>query len=382
LGGTLPIDMLPPLRSRGLAAEAVYGNFPLVKDEIRTGRPVLAYLDFGTRRHPIGHYVVITGFDDSRRALIIHSGRHENKLASYKRFDRGWNATNRWMVVAGPGISTPTVPAVPAAALENRLTAADHVRLGQIYDQQLLKAEATDQYRRALKIDKTYVPAWVALGNQTFTDKKWRAAEKFFKRALRLEPDNPGANNNLAMTYLMEGKNLEKAEELAKAAAADPAYALYAQDTLAQLARKKKTPEHILSELNRINRAQLDMAAVAKDRWKDISVRTFAFALATDHKNLQEKLETLAKKMAVPLAVDSEAAANINQRIDQLKNVEQAGFDHAFSLMTAEDHQAYIADLSRARAQARGPVKDLLQETLPVLKKHRRAAIQLAETIK
>jgi tetratricopeptide (TPR) repeat protein len=237
LNGTLPIDLLPALHSRGIAAETLYGSFDRVKTEIRGGRPVLAYLNFGTKKHPIGHFVVINGFDDEKKVFIIHSLKPD-KLASYKRFDRGWNDTHHWMIVAEPSAQPLTVSTSPVQTMaveQEPLTADDHVRLGQIYDQQGLTQEAADQYRRALNVDKGYVPAHMALGNQAFNRKNYAAAERYFKRALKYQPDHPGANNNLAMTYVMQGKNLSQAEKLAKIAAASPDYSVYANDTLAQI---------------------------------------------------------------------------------------------------------------------------------------------------
>ncbi len=102
LKGTLPLDLLPEIRAHGLTGHVENTTLERVKSELRQRRPMIAYLDFGTRRHPIGHYVVITGFDDSRNGLYVHSAQHKDKFVSYRRFERGWGDTNRWTLFVSP----------------------------------------------------------------------------------------------------------------------------------------------------------------------------------------------------------------------------------------------------------------------------------------
>jgi tetratricopeptide (TPR) repeat protein len=234
LNGTLPMDLLPAVRNRGLVGQVVNGDFDVLKEELRGGRPVIAYLDFGTRKHPIGHYVVVLGFDEEQKGLYIHSGLNQEKFASYKRFDRGWKDTDRWMLIIS---STRAVPSNEGRLppLRHGLTPTESLALGQTYEAQGLKRDAAQQYRAALLTDKRYVPALVALGNLSYEEKDYRTAEKYFRRAQRADPNHPGANNNLAMTYLAQGKKLKEAEKLAQKAAADPAMRPYAEDTLTQI---------------------------------------------------------------------------------------------------------------------------------------------------
>lgn len=101
IGGTLPMDMLPAVEARGLAATVTEGTLDEVKAHIRAGRPVLAYLDLGVFSFTAGHYVVVTGFDD--RGVYAHSGKKRDGFISYRRFRGKWDRTDRWMlVVSGP----------------------------------------------------------------------------------------------------------------------------------------------------------------------------------------------------------------------------------------------------------------------------------------
>ncbi len=169
LKGSLPMDMLPTLEAHGLSGEIISGSFENMKTELRSGRPLIAYLDFGTRHHPIGHYVVVTGYDDRRRGLYIHSSMKKDKFASYDRFNRGWKDTDHWLLLAQPTINsvvTRSTAAVDISSEEHHatnraprfhpaLSADEYVQLGIIYAAQGKQEEAAAQYKLALERGQT-----------------------------------------------------------------------------------------------------------------------------------------------------------------------------------------------------------------------------------
>ena len=252
LKGSLPMDMLPALEAHGLSGQIISGSFEDMKTELRSGRPLIAYLDFGTRRHPIGHYVVVTGYDDRRRGLYIHSSMKKDKFASYDRFDRGWKDTDHWLLLAMPATDTTVLRSTAAVNTESEkraatnraprfrpaLSADEYVQLGIIYASQGKKEEADAQYKLALEVDKRFAPAWIAIGNDAFESKNYQAAEKNFRRTLKIDPNNPAANNNLAMVYLAENRQLDRAEKLATKALSSNLQP-YAYDTLAHIYLKR-----------------------------------------------------------------------------------------------------------------------------------------------
>jgi tetratricopeptide (TPR) repeat protein len=91
------------------------------------------------------------------------------------------------------------------------LTAEEHVQLGNAYEEQALHEKAIDQYQAAL----------------------------------RLQENNPGALNNLAMVYLVSGKNLSQAERWARRALKEGGpLKPYILDTLASIdIRQNRFPE-------------------------------------------------------------------------------------------------------------------------------------------
>lgn len=119
---------------------------------------------------------------------------------------------------------------------EDPLTADEHMRLGASYDDQGLRGAAAKEYAAALRRQKDYLPAMMALGNAAFQGGDLIEAEIYYRKVLKLVPDHAGANNNLAMVFLVRGSRLEYAETLAKTALkqAGP-FRPYVLDTLANV---------------------------------------------------------------------------------------------------------------------------------------------------
>ena len=102
LKGTLPLDMERAAVKHGLPAESRNIDLDTLKSEIAQGRPLLLYLDHGLSFYPIGHYVVVTGFDDDRDGVLINSGKHEGALMRYGELMKEWNRTDRWALMVTP----------------------------------------------------------------------------------------------------------------------------------------------------------------------------------------------------------------------------------------------------------------------------------------
>ena len=98
------------------------------------------------------------------------------------------------------------------------LSADDHFRLGAAYEAEGLQDDAVRQYQRAARLNRANPEPWVALGNVKFKKSEFARAEGDYLHALNISPFHAGAQNNLAMTYLAENRNLKEAERLAKAA--------------------------------------------------------------------------------------------------------------------------------------------------------------------
>ena len=102
--------------------------------------------------------------------------------------------------------------------LHDPLTPEEHVTLGLTYEIEGRLEMAVQEYESALKQQQGYAPALIGLGNLAFERGEVSEAETFYREALATDPEDPGANNNLAMLYLTERENLDEAERLASQA--------------------------------------------------------------------------------------------------------------------------------------------------------------------
>ena len=120
--------------------------------------------------------------------------------------------------------------------LHDPLTSQEHLELGTRYEIQGEWDFAEKEYRAALDQDSRFLPALTGLGNLSAQRGDGRSAEGYYRRALKLDPDHPMANNNLASVLIEQGRHLEEARErIDRALAADPAHRAFFMDTRALL---------------------------------------------------------------------------------------------------------------------------------------------------
>jgi ABC-type bacteriocin/lantibiotic exporter with double-glycine peptidase domain len=96
LRGSLPFDLQLTAQALGLKAEGYKGSLENVRSELDAGHPLVAFLNLGFGPFPQGHYVVITGYDDRRQGVYVHSGLERDEFVSYRSFLRSWEKTGRW----------------------------------------------------------------------------------------------------------------------------------------------------------------------------------------------------------------------------------------------------------------------------------------------
>ena len=102
LKGALTVDLLLAAQDRGFSAEMAEGGLDSIRLELDSGRPVIAFVDAGIALLPVGHYIVITGYDDRRRRLFAHSGMKRDLGITYDKFKREWKAAGQWALLIRP----------------------------------------------------------------------------------------------------------------------------------------------------------------------------------------------------------------------------------------------------------------------------------------
>lgn len=123
--------------------------------------------------------------------------------------------------------------------LKDPLTPEEHLNLGLAYEKQGEFEPAIKEYTAAAK----KLPlAYLYLGNVHFQKKDLGKAEEYYKKAIKNDPRNADAHNNLAWLYYTKKENLEQAEHLAlKAIELNPSKENIYRDTLEKIREMKKT---------------------------------------------------------------------------------------------------------------------------------------------
>ena len=203
-GGVLSVDLLIAARQRGFSASLVTGSEGAARREIEEGRPVilmLRMLNAPGRGRDLYHYVVVDGQDPRQGLFRFQFGDGKARWASLDRLEGAWK---------GAGYAMLTVSAPPALA---QMRAAVELEQAGRLD------AAAERYERILEASPESLRAWVNLGNVEAGRGLSSEAERAYRRALSISPDDPDALNNLAWLFLQEGSRLEEAEALARNAA-------------------------------------------------------------------------------------------------------------------------------------------------------------------
>lgn len=170
------------------------------------------------------------------------------------------------VVVMGAGLSACSdLPQV--RVLHDPLTPEEHVTLGLTYEVQGHRDLAAREYRTALTQEAGYVPALIGLGNVAFAEGELEESETFYQQALETSPEHPGANNNLAMLYLVRGRDLREAERLAlRALAQRGPLQPYVLDTLAHVYARQGRYKEAVAALEEAEAAAPTQDRMLRDR--------------------------------------------------------------------------------------------------------------------
>ncbi len=95
LKGSLSIDLLLAAQHRGFKACLYNGSIDDLKAELNKGHPLVAFINRGYDFLPIGHFVVVSGYDEARQGLYVHSGLVKNQFIRYGSFLKNWDKTQR-----------------------------------------------------------------------------------------------------------------------------------------------------------------------------------------------------------------------------------------------------------------------------------------------
>ncbi len=122
--------------------------------------------------------------------------------------------------------------------MKDPLTPEEHLNLGVAYEQKGEYDNAIAEYRLAAK--KLPI-AYLYLGNAHFQKNELVEAEEYYKKAIKRDPKNADAYNNLAWLYYTKREKLDEAENLAlRAIELNPSKENTYRDTLEKIGETKR----------------------------------------------------------------------------------------------------------------------------------------------
>ncbi|NNN04841.1 MAG: hypothetical protein HKL90_02975 [Elusimicrobia bacterium] len=102
LGGSLTVDLFLAAQAHGMTARLVDGGLKQVEEELNAGHPLVAYIAQGFAFLPVGHFMVLTGYDPQRRGFYANTDVRKNAFFPESRFARQWNRGDRWALLVLP----------------------------------------------------------------------------------------------------------------------------------------------------------------------------------------------------------------------------------------------------------------------------------------
>jgi tetratricopeptide (TPR) repeat protein len=202
--GSLQVEMQAAPRRFGRLSYPLSRNLDSVLAELSAGRPVLVLHNYGLPIWPKWHYAVVIGYDAATDKFILRSGKKRRAEWRARTFMVAWHNGGRWaMVVLRPGEI--------AASANSTLyldAAADFERGASPEDSRLAFDAAVQRWPGE-------PVAWIGRGTAEYRAGNFANAARDYAAALRLDPDNAGARNNLAQSLLDLGCPAHALEQLA-----------------------------------------------------------------------------------------------------------------------------------------------------------------------
>ena len=178
-----------------------------------------------------------------------------------------------------------------------------HCNLGNALHRQGRHSEATDSYRRALRIDPRLADALVNLGNLLFDQEQWEQAEQQYHEAIRVAPNLPEAHYGLGVLLQAQKKNLRAYEAYLRATELAPMWG-QAHNNLGRMHWQLARTEEAIASYLRASELIPDNSLVHRNlgesyfllmRWED-SRRHFARAAKLDPS--QEMARNMVDRLA------------------------------------------------------------------------------------
>jgi tetratricopeptide (TPR) repeat protein len=135
------------------------------------------------------------------------------------------------------------------------LTSEEHLSLGRAYLAKDLHPLAKEEFLKSLARDRRNLSAHMELGNLAYEAGAFEEAGDHFQSVLNEDARHAGANNNLAMVYLVQGSHQNEIELLTRRALeGSSTLRPYALHTLASLYLEQGRHEEAVQTLEEADR--------------------------------------------------------------------------------------------------------------------------------
>ncbi len=227
--GTLTSDLADYARRFNLWVRSYRGSTVDLREKIRAGVPMIVLGKFGANFH----FFVVLGFDDFNETVMVHSDSRARLELNQDDFFRFWDRAGRWTLLVCPPDRTPW----PLSAEENN-------DLGVFLEQTGRLVAAAGHYQSAMDLSPANSYFRMNLGNALLKQNLFAEAASAYAGAVKVDPENADALNNLAYAYEELGANLDQAIELCRRAAAlRPSHRAYYLDTMGAVYLKQERPK-------------------------------------------------------------------------------------------------------------------------------------------
>lgn len=227
--GTLQTEIKTGARREGRLALPVR-DMTEALSLVSKGHPVLVLQNLGLEIAPQWHYAVVVGYDIAGHSVTLRSGTTKRQVMPMETFEHTWRRAKFWGVIIAP----PDGPVPEGTVLADWLGEAYGIeRAGRAED-------ALDAYDTAAEKWPTHASPLIFKANMLAARKRLGDAEQALREALRREPGNGTAMNNLAHVLMLRNE-FGLAEEMAeRAVETNGSTAAVAQETLREIRSRRE----------------------------------------------------------------------------------------------------------------------------------------------
>lgn len=187
VNGTFQHDMISTARANGLIAIPITNMDNLLK-EVAAQNPVIVFENLAFSWYPQWHYAIVHGYDLDNKRIHMHSGAEKNKRWDIQKFERSWKLGDYWALL----VLAPEKLSVTATELDHMRAASSLEKIGKIL-------AAGKAYHSILKKWPNSYMALMGLGNIAFNQYDFKTAKKYYKMALKVEPNLVTGKYNLEL---------------------------------------------------------------------------------------------------------------------------------------------------------------------------------------